>query len=228
MLHIGTGGLVADPERVAELRDQRLPPTALPGFTTLVLDLSGMTPTPAVLRELIVTLGQRLRGGIYGSAKLIVATPDEAVAELTDLLAGAHNLPIFLAASPDPEDVARARPAGLTVTEHQTLDELAAAGGLATVANLASRFGIEPTAVNNRLANLDRKGYVYRYQRSRRAGDVYMDPRAQFNNGPGMTPDREALLAAGITTDPYDRTPLRLEDEAARRASELLAKRRQH
>jgi DNA-binding Lrp family transcriptional regulator len=229
-MYIGTGGILGDPGRAAELRDQRLPPTVLPGFTTLVLDLSGMTPTPAALRELIVPLGQRLRGGVYGTAKLILATPDDAVAEVVDLLASAHGLPIFLARSSSPEDVARARPAGdLTTTDHQTLEGLAAAGGLATVADLAGRFGIEPTAVNNRLANLDRKGYLYRYHRPRRSGDVYLDPRAPFDIGAyGAPPSREALKAAGIETDPYDRSALRLEGEAAQRAAELLGAREKH
>jgi hypothetical protein len=223
-MYIGTGGVLGDPDRAAELRDQRLPPTVLPGFTTLVLDLSGMTPTPAALRELIIPLGQRLRGGVYGAAKLILATPDDAVAEVVDLLAGAHGLPIFLARSSSPEDVARARPAGdLTATEHQTLRELAAAGGLATVADLAGRFGIEPTAVNNRLTNLDRKGYVYRYHRTRRSGDLYLDPRAPFDTeGHGAVPTRDALQAAGIWSDPYDRSPLRLEGDAAERAADIL------
>jgi hypothetical protein len=227
--YIGTGGILSDPVLAAELRDARMPPTALPGFTTLVLDLSGMTPTPAALRELIVPLGQRVRGGIYGGAKLVVATPDDAVAEVADFFAKSHGFAIFLAKSSSPEDVARARPAGdLTVTEHQTLEALSAAGGLATVADVALHFGIEPTAANNRLASLDRKGYVYRYKRPRRSGDVYLDPRAPIGIGSEeAAPPRAALEENGISTNPYDTSPLRLEGDAARRAAEILMRRTQ-
>jgi hypothetical protein len=219
IVFIGTGGVLDDPERAAHLRDLRLPPTAVEGLTTIVLDLSGMDPTTAALREIIVPLGQRLRGGVYGTMKLIVATPNEAIAEFVGLLAGAHGFPIYLAASSSGDDVARARPAGgLTETEQQTLHELWDSGGWATVADLAGRFGIETTAVNNRLTNLDRKGYIHRYRRPRRYGDIYLDPRAPV-------PTRDALRAHGITTDPYDRSPLRLDGQAAARAAEILKRR---
>ena len=39
VMFIGTGGVLTDTVRAAELRDLRLPPTALGGATTVVLDL---------------------------------------------------------------------------------------------------------------------------------------------------------------------------------------------
>jgi DNA-binding Lrp family transcriptional regulator len=225
VMFIGTGGVLNDTDRAAELREHHLPPTALEGLTTVVLDLSGMTPTPAALREIVVPLGQRLRGGVYGATMLVVATPDKAVAEVIDLLAGAYGLSLYLAESSSSEDIRRARPAGdLTATEKQTLAALAAAGGRATVAALSERVGIEPTAVNNRLAKLDSKGYIYRYRRPRRVGDLYLDPRVP-SEAEGAMPSREALRAHGIETNPYDRSPLKLEGEAAQRAAEIIRRR---
>jgi DNA-binding transcriptional ArsR family regulator len=226
VMFIGTGGVLTDTIRAAELRDLRLPPTALGGATTVVLDLSGMTPTPAVLRELVVPLGQRLRGGTYGSAALVVATPDPAVAEFIDLLAGAHGLALYVSVSSSAEDVQRARPAGeLTETEHLTLDALASLGGRATVSALSERVGAEPTAINNRLTKLNEKGYLYRYRRPRRVGDIYLDPRTPSEDHPA-TPSRDVLQEHGINTDLYDVAPLRLEGDAAKRAAEIARRRR--
>jgi hypothetical protein len=226
LLFIGTGGILDDLERTVQLRDRQLPPTALEGLTTVVLDLGGMTPTPGPLRELVVTLGQRMKGGVYGEMKLIVATGDPAVAEMVDLLAGAYGLSLYLAKSSEEEDVRNAKPAGdLTETERQTLAGLSELGGRATVASFAGHAGIEHTAVNNRFSNLERKGYIHRQKRARRSGDVYFDPR----QGPEdrlATPTREVLREHGVVADPYDRSPLQLEGEAAERAAEILKNRR--
>jgi DNA-binding Lrp family transcriptional regulator len=225
LLFIGTGGVLHDLDRAIELRDKSLPPTALEGQTTIVLDLGGMTLTPGPLQELILTLGRRMKGGVYGATKLILATPDVALAKMIELLAGAYELPLYIAASSDEKDIQTARPVGqLTTTDRETLAELMALGGRATVASLAERIGIEPTAVNNRLANLDRKGYLYRYPRPRRTGDVYVDPRL-IPEDRLVSPSTEALRAHGISTDPYDRSPIRLHGDAAKRAAELVEKR---
>lgn len=230
---LGTAGVLDDPGRVAELRDRMLPPSALSGPTTIVLDLGGVRPTPRALRELIVPLGQRIRGGVYGDMKLVVAAADEADAEVIDLLADRYDFPLFLARSSRPEDVEDARPAGdLTGADVETLEVLRDAGGGATVAALAGVFGLGATALNNRLLNLDRKGYVYRLRRSKRSGDLYVDPRVDsgelFKHGGGsedVPPARSALLAAGIRSNPYDRSRLILEGDAAERAAEILRRR---
>ena len=47
--------------------------------------------------------------------------------------------------------------------------------------DLADRAGIEATAAGNRLVNLVRKGYVYRWERPRREGDLFVDPRLASN-----------------------------------------------
>jgi hypothetical protein len=221
----------SDKGLIAGWRDNLFPPTAMEsGPTTFVVDLTGVQLTTGALRELIVPLGQRLRGGVFGDVRVVVATHDTDDAEIIGLLARQHELPLFVSVSASPDDVARARPVGaITATDVETLDELGRIGGSATVSVLANAFGIEPTAANNRLVGLARKGYVYRFERDRRKGDLFFDPRRTFGaNWPDpdeATAPREALLNAGITTDPYDTTPLRLDGDAAERAAAILKRR---
>ena len=231
---LGTGGFLDDPHEVAVIRDRELPPSAIAGRTTIVFDLGGVRPTPRALKELVVTLAQRIRGGVYGDVKLVIASADEADLEVIKLLAENYDFPLFLARSSRPEDVENAHPAGdLTSADIETLEVLRdAGGGGATVAALAGVVGLGATALNNRLTNLDKKGYVYRMERSKRAGDLYVDPRADAGQmlirglaNDDVPPTRTALLTAGIRSNPYDRSRLILEGEAAERAAEILRRR---
>ena len=47
----------------------------------LVLDLAGITLTPSALQELILPLAQRIRGGEYGTVRLVISTTDPGVAK---------------------------------------------------------------------------------------------------------------------------------------------------
>jgi hypothetical protein len=223
-------GVNSDKGAVAVWRDHNYPATAMPsGPTTVVLDLAGHQLSAGALRELVVPLGQRLRGGVFGDMRFVIAAADPADAEVIALLAREYELPLFVSSSAEPEDVARARPVGaLTPTDVETLDELGRIGGAATVAVFAGHFGLELTAANNRLAGLARKGYVYRLDRSRRSGDLFLDPRRTMGATwlEDQTPaPRDALLNAGITSDPYETSPLRLEGAAAEHAAEILKRR---
>jgi DNA-binding Lrp family transcriptional regulator len=228
-----TGGIFSDPEETRQVRDHLLPPTASQVPETRILDLRDVQMTSAALREFILPLGQRLRGGVYGDVRVVIVTPDAAAAEVISLLAREHGLPLFLAKSPAVFDVAQAEPAGdLTEAERETLDELQEVGGGATVAALAGAVGLPAPAINNRLASLERKGYVYRFRRGRRYGDLYVDPRVSVDalvfatlDRPEIPPPRTALLAHGVRTDPYDRAPLAVDEEAAKRADEILRRR---
>jgi hypothetical protein len=227
---IGTGGMVlSDPALAGGLRDHELPPTAFSFPWTAVLDLRDTILTPSALRELIVPIGQRLRGGVYGELRLVVATEDDAVAEFVGLLAREHELPLFVARSSAAEDVALARPVGdLTAAERDTLQQLHGLGGVASVAWFAQVAGMEPSAATNRLVNLHRKGYVHRLPRNRRQGDLFFDPRASTDVIPVAEPSpmmREALQAQGIDSDPYDTSRVVLEGESAQRAAEILKRR---
>lgn len=171
-----TGGPWYDRPRAAAMREADFPATAFAGPTTFVLDLRGATPTPGVLLEYLVPLAQAIRGGLYGNVKLVVCTQDSAVAQLITLVAGAYALPLFVA--PAPDRLAEAEPVGeLTATDRATLAAIVRAGGRVSASQLARAASIEATAANNRLTNLERKGYVYRVNRPGREGDVYADPR---------------------------------------------------
>lgn len=175
---VSTGDL-SDPARAGAIRDRELPPTIREGRTTVVLDLGGKLLSPAALREWIVPLGQRVRGGMYGDVRLVIATPDAAAQELIALLAEKYKLALFLASSPDPRDVDDARPVGvLTTAEAETLQWLLEAGPGLTAARLSELSHLEPSAATNRLVNLERKGLVYRLRRpSDDRADTFMDPR---------------------------------------------------
>lgn len=225
-----TTGDLSDPNEVAGLRDQWLPPTAVEAPTVAVLDLSGRLLSPSSLHELIVPLGQRLRGGSHGSLKLVVVSADDATRRLVALLAEEYEIPLFVAQSPLPVDLEQAVPVGdLTTNDTETLHDLAGAGWQLTVSRLARHAGIAQTTANNRLVSLERKGYVYRVHRHRRHGDLFVDPRApgtvNVDDRPAAPAMRSALVAAGIQSDPYDRQQVVLEGRAADRALEVLRRR---
>jgi hypothetical protein len=198
---------LSDPSVVAQLVEAQMPMTSFVPLVTAIWDLGGKQLTPAALKEFVITVGQRIRGGVYGNMKLIIATPDDAVREAIALLAREHELPIFVAHSAEPTDVFEARAAGdLTETERQTLEQLRRLGGQATVSVLADSLHLEPSAAHNRLVNVERKGYIFRVERGRREGDLFVDPR---------TP-----------ADPFGRAPLMLEGDAGARAAEIVRERR--
>ena len=147
------------------------------GPQILVLDLAGIAFTPASLQELVLPLAQRIRGGEYGEVCLVVSTADSGVGDFVRYMAEAHHLPIYL--TPSPFDLREGTPVGgLTRTERDTLDTIVMLGGHVTASTLAATEGIKPSAAANRLANLDREGYLVRQPRGRREGDLYIEPRS--------------------------------------------------
>ncbi|HEY2053442.1 MAG TPA: MarR family transcriptional regulator [Solirubrobacterales bacterium] len=165
--------------------------------------------------------------------KLVVVASDPALLEQAGLLAREHQVPVFLASSSEPVEVEEASPAGdLTQAEAETLNQLRQLGGVATVSRLADVMHLEPSATTNRLVNVERKGYVHRVKRGRKEGDLFIDPRTRRQSlaGSGLDPDqprmREALLDEGIHSNPYDRSRIRLEGDAAKRAQEIIRRNR--
>ena len=142
-----------------------------------VLDLAGIALTPLALRELILPLAQRIRGGEYGEVRLVICTTDSGVADFIRYMAQAHQLPLYLSHSP--LDFREGVPIGdLTQTESSTLDTIIMLGGQVTASKLAALEEIGHSAATNRLVNLDREGYLFRQSRSRREGDIYIEPRS--------------------------------------------------
>lgn len=143
----------------------------------LVLDLAGIAFTPSSLQELVLPLAQRIRGGEHGSVRLVISTTDPGVGDFIRYMAQAHQLPLYLSRSPF--DLREGTPVGaLTKTERSTLDTIIVLGGQVTASRLAATEGIRPSAAANRLANLDREGYLVRQPRGRREGDLYIEPRS--------------------------------------------------
>lgn len=228
LVHLGGGAVIDDARAATDEVEREFPQTAFGTPLTLVLDLADNDLTTSVLKELIVPLGQRLRGGVHGNARVVITTRNPYVAELIALLARKYSLPIFIAASPD--DVDNAEPAGeLTASEMETFHQLQILGGRSTAAALALSAGIAANAANNRLNKLERKGYLLRVRRGRREGDEYLDPRSETDvqelRRMAVKPMRAALVESGIESDPYDRADIVLEGEGAERAAEILRRR---
>jgi len=231
-LYMGTGGLIQGADEMSAIVDAWLPATAGAVPVTMIVDLGGVVLAPAALRELVVRVGQYAKGGRFGDAKVVIATSEHVTGELVGLIAEQYQLPLYLASSPAPSDVAQATPAGdLTETEMSTLSDMQRLGTAVTVSRLAAQIGLEQTAVSNRLASLSGKGYLYRFSRSRREGDLFLDPRTPVEQSfdqlsgsrtPGV---RDALLAHGVRADPYDTSTLVLTEQEAKELGEQLTRR---
>ena len=174
-----TATLLLKDRNVAALTRDRLATqlNLLDDLQVLVLDLAGVAFTPASLQELVLPLAQRIRGGEHGTIRLVISTTDPGVGDFIRYMAQAHQLPLYLSSSPF--DLQEGTPVGgLTRTERDTLDTIVGLGGQVTASRLAATEGIKPSAAANRLANLDREGYLVRQARGRREGDVYIEPRS--------------------------------------------------
>lgn len=164
-----------DRHQMAQYRDREFPPTATDWERVFCINLEGGFFSPGALMEMIVPIGQAVRGGVYGSAALVVVSSDDGTVAFLEALAQKHELPIFLSRSPD-SPLSDARPVGaLTTAEMETYGLIRSAGGEVTSSGVADLAGIEVNAAVNRLSALARKGYVHRVARSRREGDAYVD-----------------------------------------------------
>ncbi len=190
IITLGTGQHVwSDRSGASFLRDRYFPPTAVDRPTIAILELSA-EPAMGTLQEFLVPLGQRIRGGEYGQLFLVVRSADEAVTGFVRYLSREYNLPIFVSQSPPGNDAEVTPAGGLTSTEEATIEALRSLGGASTPPQLAQAIGIEPTAAGNRLVNLARKGYVYRVNRARSLGDMFIDPWATRAGAESQKADR--------------------------------------
>lgn len=143
----------------------------------LAIDLEGRFPAAGVLIELVVPLVQDARSGRLGPVAVVICSSDEGVRDTLRALAYQYRLALFVA--PSVEQLGEAEPVGdLTETDLETLETLRRLGGRVTVASFATETGLGAPAATNRLVNLQQKGYLQRVDRARRAGVVYLDPRA--------------------------------------------------
>lgn len=174
----GTGSAVWDDPHVDQLIHRFMPPDRNHGPMLGVLHMGATRPTPRVLRTLVVTVGEDVKAGRYGSCfSLFISSEDEDTRSVIGDVAASRNVALFVCSSFD--DLDDAEPVGvLTARDRETLNLVSEAGGTATALSLAKKVSIGKTAAGNRLASLHRKGYLQRVVQPHPAGDFFVDPRS--------------------------------------------------
>lgn len=183
-----------DRDAAARFREATFPSTSWTNPSMRLLNLGGATGmTLGAITELLAPVIRGLAARSYGNLAVGVISSDGPVEVWLESMVAEFKAPVFLAASM--ADSPRAlRPAGaLSATEASTLDIVIDLGGAMTAAQLASAAGLEAGAASNRLNTLERRGYLLRVSRSRREGDLYLEPgtRAVSPIATTMTPAAE-------------------------------------
>ena len=174
---VGTGSAVWDDPHVDQLIDRFMPHGRDHGPMLGVLHMGAARPTPGVLRNLVVTVGEDVKAGRYGSFSLFISSEDEDTRSVIGDVAASKNVALFVCSSS--ADLEDARPVGvLTTRDRETLDLVLEAGGTVTALSFADQVNIEKTAAGNRLVSLQKKGYLQRVEQPHPAGDLFIDPRS--------------------------------------------------
>ena len=174
---VGTGPAVWDDPYVDQLIHRFMPHDRKHGPMLGVLQMGAACPTPGVLRNLVVTVGEDVKAGRYGSFSLFICSEDEDTRSVIGDVAASSNVALFVCSSSD--DLEDAEPVGvLTAKDRETLRLVSQAGGTVTVLDLAHQVNIEKTAAGNRLVSLQKKGYLQRVEQPHPAGDLFVDPRS--------------------------------------------------
>jgi len=174
---VGTGSAVWDHPHAGQVIQRFMPPERGHGPMIGILHLGAVRPTPNVLRDVVVTVGEDVKAGRYGAFTLIVSSEDDATRCVIRDVATAQDVAMFVSSSSVCLDGAEPV-GGLTAKDRETLDAVLIAGGTVTAAEFAERQGIEQTTAGNRLVALHKKGYLQRIQRPHPVGDLFADPRS--------------------------------------------------
>lgn len=173
----GTGSSVWDDPDASRVIQRFMPRDRRHGPMVGIVHLGGVHPTPNVLRDVVVTIGEDVKAGRYGDFTLIVSSEDEATRTVIGDIAKAQDIAMFVSSSS--VDLGMAEPVGgLTAKDRETMDFVLKAGGTVTATELARQLGIEQTTAGNRLVSLHKKGYLQRFARPHPVGDLFMDPRS--------------------------------------------------
>lgn len=173
----GTGSAVWDDPHAETVIQRFMPRDRMHRPTIGIVHLGGVRPTPGVLRNVVVTLGEDIKAGRYGEFSLIVSSEDAATRSVISDIAASQNVAVFVCASPSAID--EAEPVGgLTLKDRETMNLVLKAGGTVTAMDFAQQNGVEQTTAGNRLVSLHKKGYLQRVTRPHPVGDLFIDPRS--------------------------------------------------
>lgn len=179
----GTGAAVWDHPSADAVVQRFMPADKRHGPMVGIVQLSNVRPTPGVLRNVVVTIGEDVKAGRYGEFSLVVSSEDEATRFVIGDIAKAQDVAMFVSAST--VDLAHAEPVGgLTPRDRETLDQVLRIGGTVTATEFAREVGVEQTTAGNRLVALHKKGYLQRVSRPHPIGDLFVDPRSVRLAGP--------------------------------------------
>ena len=173
-----TGSAIWDDDPyIDELIHNFLPQSRDFGPMLGILLMGAARPTPSVLRNLILTMGEDVKAGRYGNCSLFICSEDNDTRSVIGDVAAARDVPLFLCSSSS--DLEDAEPVGvLTPSDRETLNLVAQAGGTVTAMSLAEQVDIAKTAAGNRLVSLHKKGYLQRVEQPHPTGDLFVDPRS--------------------------------------------------
>jgi hypothetical protein len=172
----------------SEFRERYFPQTASDPPRVRMLNLEGTLFEAGALQELVLPILQGIRAGIYGNLALGVISSDPPIVDLLAAMAEKHRVPLFLANSVKQAFSAPEPVGDLTPADKETFDLVCKLGGAVTSAEVSRVSGMEPAATTNRLANVAKKGYVFRITRSRREGDVFQAPCFRLGEEASATP----------------------------------------
>ena len=173
----GTGSVVWDDPNAEQLIHRFMPQGRQHGPMLGVLHIGAVRPTPSVLRNAVVTVGEDIKAGRYGNFSFFISSEDEDTRSVIGDIAASQNVAMFVSSSPI--DFEHAEPVGeFTAKDLETLNLVLEAGGTVTAIELAQQVDIEKTAAGNRLVSLHKKGYLQRVERPHPVGDLFIDPRS--------------------------------------------------
>lgn len=173
----GTGSAVWDDPDASRVVSRFLEPDRRHGPMVGIVHLGAVRPTPNVLRDVVLTVGEDVKAGRYGQFALVISSSDDATRAVIRDMAVAQDIAMFISESPNALD--EAEPVGtLTMRDRDTMALVLQAGGTVTAMQLSSQLGIEATTAGNRLVSLHRKGYLQRVERPHPVGDLFIDPRS--------------------------------------------------
>lgn len=168
-------------DAAAAWREMEFPATVSKGCKIRLLNLHGAFPEIGALEELILPIGQGIKSGAFGQLMLGIISSDEPVIHYVESIAEKHGIPLFVS-HPGEDPLGSSSPVGkLTALEMSTLEAVQELGGRVTSSELAKTLDLELAAAGNRLAKIEKKGYLLRIPRSPREGDIYIDPRQALN-----------------------------------------------